>query len=159
MTRRNSRLFWSALVLAGSLTVLAAPGAVGDPLPAVCAQGDPSQCSQPVEKGQVVPFSGQLLTPNLAISLGQKASFCDERLTLELKHVKAESTIDLTLEKQLRANDRLTWETEKKLLLERLEEAKAPPPWYTHPAFVITVTIIGTAALAYGMFELATHVQ
>jgi hypothetical protein len=112
-----------------------------------------------MEKGQCAPFPGQLLSTTLAINLGQKANFCDDRLKLELTHAKALDGIDLRLEKQLRANDKLTWETEKKLLLERLEEAKAPPPWYTHPAFVATVAVLLTGALTYGMFELATHVK
>jgi predicted ATPase len=112
-----------------------------------------------MEKGQQAPFSGQLLSPNLAIDLGQKASYCDERLSLELKHTEAKLSIDLTLEKQLRGNEKLTWEAEKKLLMDRLEEAKKPPPWYTHPAFVITVTVIGTFGVTYGIFELATRIK
>lgn len=147
------------LVLASNLTGLESPGRAGDILPPVCVPGDPTQCSQPLDKGQCAPFQGQLLSTTLAINVGQKASFCDDRLKLELTHTKALAEIDLSLEKQLRANDRVTWETEKKLLLERLEEAKASPPWYTHPLFVATVTVVVTGALTYGMFELATHVK
>jgi len=158
MTQPNWRLFWSVLVLASSLTLWGAPGRAGDLTP-VCSPGDPTRCAQPLSLGQPAPFSGQLLSPTLALDLGQKASFCDERLDLELKHVKAEASIDLTLEKQLRGNDKITWDAEKALLLDRLAEAKKPPPWYTHPAFIITMSVLATIGLSYGMFELATRIK
>lgn len=156
LTLRNLQSFWFALALASSTIALEAPGRAGDSVPAVCVPGDPSKCSAPLEQGQPAPFQGQLLSVELAIDLGQKATYCQERVTLEVTHAKALASVDLTLEKQLRGNDLLTWQTKEKLLLERLQEAQSRP-WYEHPAFVATVAVIATALLTYGSFELATH--
>jgi hypothetical protein len=66
------------------------------------------------------------------------------------------SGIDLDLEKKLREIDAKAWQTEKTLLLSRLEEVSSPP-WYEKPFFVATVSVLLTAAATYGMFEIATH--
>jgi len=109
--------------------------------------------------GQIATYSGQLLTTELAIDLGQRASFCETRMKLELVHASALAGIDLSLEKQLRANDKITWELEKKLLLERLEESKISPPWYTHPVFVATLTILAVGSVSFALCELAKQLS
>lgn len=154
--RRNWLHTWCVLAVV-SATAQGAPGWASEPVPAICTPGDPSRCAQPLEKGQPAPFQGQLLSTELAIDLGQKATWCDQRLDLGLKHAKALADLDLTLAKQLRENDRVAWEAEKKLLLDRLEEEKNSGKWYTHPIFVATVSILSTALISYGMFEIARH--
>jgi hypothetical protein len=132
-----------------------APGRASAPIPATCAPGDPTRCAQPLEKGQPAPFPGQLLSPNLAIDLGQKATWCDERLDLELKHAKALAEVDLSLERQLHANDKAAGDAKERLLLGRLEEAKKPAPWYESKVFLVIVSISATALISYGMFTVA----
>lgn len=43
----------------------------------------------PLQAGEPAPFDGQLLTPELAIRLGQKAEGCEERINIEVRRVEA----------------------------------------------------------------------
>lgn len=120
--------------------------------PKVCDPEDPEKCSQALQSGSQAPFSGQLLTPKLAIDLGQKAAYCDDRLKLELRHQKSLLSIELELEKKLRMNDQKYFQKEINLLTKRLAEAHSRP-WYEHPAFVATVTAVAMALIFYGSTE------
>ena len=118
--------------------VLAAP---------VCDPDDPTKCSAPLAQGAVAPFSGQLLTPSLAIDLGLKAQFCDARIGLEVGHAKALLQVDLDSERRLRQVDAAAADAARALLMRRLEEVS---PWYERPWFVAGVATLGTVA-AYAL--------
>lgn len=74
----------------------------------------------PIEEGEPAPYSGQLLDPETAIKLSQKAGNCDIRLNLELERMKA------IHEAQLEA---------------------VRPKWFEHPAFVATMTVLGVVSI------------
>jgi len=146
-TRKNWRSFWFALVLAlfPSPEGLSKPPEGATP---TCDPQNPSKCSLPLAKGATTPFSGQLLTPELAIDLGQKAYFCDERLDLTLKFERAKLQVDLDLEKQLRVQDREAWEAKEKVLMRELGASRSRP-FYEHPLFVATVSVVLTVGVVW----------
>jgi len=152
MTRRSWQSSWSALgakrAILVALMTLGCP-AQGEPY---CDPTNPQNCAQELSKGEIAPFDGQLLSVDLAIDLGQKATFCDKRLNLELKFQEKRLNLKLDLEKRLHEIDSKAWESERKLLLTRLEEASSPP-WYEHPAFVATVSVILTVGVIWGARE------
>lgn len=115
----------------------------------VCDPMDREKCSTGLKTGDSAPFSGQLLTPKLAIELGQKAASFDDRLELELKFRTSKLQVALDLEKQLREIDKKSYGVQLKLLEKRLEEASTVP-WYEHPAFVATMTAVGVALVVVG---------
>ena len=119
----------------------------------VCVEADPDLCSMAVTAGDKAEFSGQLLTPGLALKLGQKAEQCDARMKAEVDFAKALAKVDLDLEKKLRANETEALRQELALVKERMKV-----PWYERPWFVVTVTIVLTVGLvgvsAWGMGQL-----
>lgn len=118
----------------------------------VCDPKDPTRCSAPLRTGDLAPFNGQLLSPDLAIDLGQKAELFDLRLDLELKRATGLLQADLSLERQLRENNRKAFEAQIVLLTTRLEEAHHRL-WWEHPVFVAAVAVVLTGLVFYGSVE------
>ncbi len=79
----------------------------------VCDPKDAGKCSQALEKGEEAPFSGQLLTPKLAIALAQKAERFDIELQIELEKDRALARIDLELQRRLRQLENASFERQK----------------------------------------------
>lgn len=123
----------------------------------VCVNNEPTKCSQPLSTGETAPFDGQLLTPDLAIDLGQKANDFSARLNIEIEHIKKLDKLDLDLEKKLHTIDTQAWATEKDLMMKSLEKMESPSPWYQHPIFVCVVTAISVGLLSYGMYSINNH--
>lgn len=129
------------------LFALAASNAFADPLPQICDPTDPAKCAQPVTAGQPAPFSGQLLTTKLAITLGQKAEYCAVAAKIEVDRVSEKAAIDLVAERQLRSIDNDTAKAEREAMQKRLDQAS---PWYERPWLVATITAVVTVT-AYGV--------
>lgn len=152
MIRRSWRLFWFVLALAASSFAQAA-----EPEP-VCDPGDPAKCATPMERGDTAPYSGQLLTPTLAIGLGQKADSCEKRWKLKLEHDLSLVRIQLDLETQKHQIDVEVRDQQIQLLTQRLKEATAEP-WYEHPAFVSAAAVVITVAVTVAIFYAAVEIR
>lgn len=100
-------------------------------------------------QGEPAPFAGQLLTPDLAICLGQRANDAEKRFRLDLDRQLRLSKFDLDHEKRLHQIDLEADAAEKDALNRALEAAT--PPFYERPAF----TIPTTAAVIITIFLLA----
>lgn len=131
----------------GSSTARADPPA----LATQCAPNDPSACSTPLNKGQVAPYSGQLLTPTLAVSIGLKAEHCDENIALEVSHTSSIASIRLMYEQDLRVADvrQLTRERDaltkdRDFWLTEAGRKVEPPHWTASPYFVVPVAVLAT---------------
>jgi len=105
-------------------------------------------CSTPLQAGDKAPYVGQLLTPDLAIKLGQKAVYCDARIKLEVQRVSSKLQIDLDLEKQLRRIDQKNYEKQKSIY-----EKYGGISWYEKPWFVATVSVALTVLVFWGARE------
>ena len=146
MNIENKGLLVAIICLCGALT---APLRASD---TECDPEDPLKCSTPLREGEKAPYTGQILSPKLAIDLGQKAYFCDERLDLTLKFERAKLQVDLGLEKQLRIQDREAWEAKEKVLMRELEASRSRP-FYEHPLFVATVSVVLTVGVVWAAKE------
>ena len=134
------------------LGLWAAPGAAQTPPGRECDPQDPKKCSQPLLEGQAAPFAGQLLTPRLAIDLGQKASGCDARMQLELDRVNGLAAAKADLDLKLLTIERDSALAEKKVLQDALAKTKdlvPPPPWYERPAVVATLGVVVTVGVMF----------
>lgn len=143
MTRWPWRSIWSAS-LAASLTLCAARGATQTPDRA-CDPADPKSCVQAVTEGQVVPFTGVLMTLRRAAKLGVAAEGCQERVELAVEREQELAQVKLLGERQLRENDRQTSQLQVDLLQRRM--AELAPAWYERPAFVAPLTAALTVAV------------
>ncbi len=128
----------------------APPAVAADPAgETACDPADARKCSTPLAAGQVAPYAGQLLTPKLAVDLGQRAGGCDARLQLEQDRLEKTAQLDLELERKLRAEDARAAGAREAILQESLRAARAAQedPWYEHPAFVATISVVLTVGL------------
>jgi len=132
------------LLLAFSFTLLTADAALAGP--PVCDPADPRLCAAPLLKGDPAPYSGQLLTTELAIQLGQKADTCDTRLKLEVAFATKLAAVDLGLERSLHRNDLDASSDREAVLLRELTAAQDTPFW-REPVFLVPVSTLGGAAL------------
>lgn len=114
-----------------------------------CDLDDDKSCSQPLEAGDVAPFSGQLLTPSLAVKLGQRSYSFDARLKMETDFIEKSFQLDLEFEKKLRKIDNKSYANQVALLTDRLEKAKMEK-WYQQPMFIATVSVFLTGAIFVG---------
>jgi hypothetical protein len=114
-----------------------------------CDQNDPALCAVPLAQGQPAPFSGQLLTAKLAISLGQKADSFDARLQIELDRVNGEWQLKLKYEQDVHRIDNESKDKQIDRLNQALEKASIRP-WYEHPGFIVTITIVATVLVFVG---------
>lgn len=154
MTQGNWRNFWCVLLV----SLIVSWGLPTQAYDKECDADDPEACSQPLMEGEVAPFSGQLLTPTLAIKLGQKAAEFDIRLEIELRYHKKMFELDLDLEKKLHEIDNKACTEKVDLLTERLRDAKLDH-WYQHPFFVATVSVVLTTGLFIGGVYLLRSVR
>lgn len=116
-----------------------------------CAPDDPSSCAVPLKKGQAAPFTGQLLTTDGAIELGQKAEHCDEWTELAVSHTSSVARIKLDYEKAINGSFlRQMSKTENALTRDRdfwRDEAARkvePPHWTSSPYFTVPVSVAAT---------------
>lgn len=117
-----------------------------------CDPKDPKSCVQYVSEGERVPFAGQLLTLRRAAIVTSKLERCEVAMSLALEEAQELASIDLELEKKLRANDKHFWSLEKKLLQESLERARARG-WTESPALWAIVGSAATVAALIGAVQ------
>lgn len=130
------------------------PGTVlGQRHPKICSRDKPGHCVQPLEKGEPAPFTGQLYTIEMALDHSEIVHNFQNRLKLEMGHLRDGFTIRLQGEQRLRELDVETAKAREKLYLEAIEDAS--PHWYERPAFVIPVTIAVTAGVILAVFAIA----
>lgn len=123
-----------------------------------CVPDDPLSCAQPLKLHEPAPFEGQLLTPKMALLLGQKAELCAERAKLVIEYNDKINEIDLTLEKQLRTIDKDMSGKMISVLETELAEARKPPPVIERPWFVATITAAITLGLTAAGLAVAVKV-
>ncbi len=154
MIRRSYPSFWSKLVIlaVSLLGPQIASGATNDSR-VVCDQIQTDHCSMSLLVGEKAVFSGQLLSVRLAVSLGQKAQYCDARLELEVGKVTRTFQIDLELEKRKHVIDNQANDQKVKLLQKAVEKA-AHRLWFERPWFVATVTAVAVVASIFGVGKL-----
>jgi len=99
-----------------------------------CDPKDSAKCATALLEGQPAPFSGQLLTTQLAIELGQKAERFEIQLEMEKERDRALSRVDLDLEHKLRQLEAASWKRQEDRYLQEIEKAYK---WYREPVFLI----------------------
>lgn len=120
-----------------------------------CDPDNPKMCASPLVKGERAPYSGQLLTPDLALALGLKADRCDAMLKIEREAAKKETKITVELERQLKTNCDRRCKLEKRVIRWEVDHWKeaAKVPWYEKPVFVATVTAVVVGGMFYGLAQ------
>lgn len=145
------------MIIPGTLLVtlcgLASAALAEDPQP-VCDPEQPSHCSAAMTAGQVAPFDGQLVSPDLAITLGQRAEHCDARIGLEADRVRGLERAEAQLCRRMAVIDKAAAGERERLLQEALEACEGTP-WWESPPFVAAVTAVVTTAALLGVWYVA----
>lgn len=111
-----------------------------------CAPGWPTRCSTPLEAGKVARFSGQLLTPDMAIFLAQSADGCKQVTAIEVDHAKKTAQADSDRDKAIAAADlRAANETAQ------LYKDAAKRPFYEHPVIVAALAVGATLFVVWAV--------
>lgn len=130
-------------VILSSLILITSPAHADSPADRVhCTPGKPNHCTVSIEIGQIAPMSGELMTKEMAASLGLKLEFKTKELQLELEKTKLMLGIEIQKEKDLRISSEKFCEEQKDILKKQIGR-----PWFEHPVFVAIVTtaaVIGT---------------
>jgi hypothetical protein len=129
--------------------------ALGQKYPKTCSVDKPGHCVQPLEKGEVAPFTGQLYTVELALDHSDIVHNFKQRLKLEASHLQAGFAIRLQGARRFREIDAEASKAREKLYLDAIEDAS--PSWYERPAFMIPVTIVVTAGVILAVFAIAAE--
>jgi hypothetical protein len=111
-------------------------------------------CGTPIHEGQAAPFSGVLLTVELAASLGTKAEFCARRIKAEVDHAGRLANLELVNQQKLHKIDQEAWQQKEKLLLGELESKHSifREPWFVATvSVVLTLGVVGVAAYGLGV--------
>lgn len=141
MTRYLLASFLSVLVVLNPVLVRAT----------LCPSNSDSHCAVYIEKGGIVPFSGQLLTAELATDLGIRIESCVAKAELSLDLLRKKMQVEVDYQKTLLSNAKTTYSMELNALTadrDRWKEA-AHVPFYERPWFVAMVTtlVIGTVVI------------
>lgn len=110
----------------------------------------------PLDEGCEAPFSGQLLEPSLALSLGQGKQRAEEKLQLTLTSTRAYWTEVLRHRDELHAIALDAEKAKTQAALDRIEEVR--PKFYERPAFIIPMTVLATVGIAIGTASLVDAV-
>jgi hypothetical protein len=103
-----------------------------------CREEFPKRCTAGLQAGQEAPFTGVLLTGDLAAHLFLVEKNLDKRVQLAVKHATARKGVDIQYEKDLRKIDQAAFDEKLRVLQE------AQPAWYEHPLFVAPIAIAAT---------------
>lgn len=112
-----------------------------------------SQPPTPLSAGQPAPFDGVLMPTERAIVLGQKAERCEFLLKRQAVMQKKLSDIDLRFVRKTHEID-LDAAAHREQLLRDVLDAERSRAFWTHPIFVVPVTVIFTYAILRGAKEL-----
>lgn len=135
------------------LTLLEPSRALGQASPKVCDPEDSQACSQPLQEGEVAPFTGQLLTPRLAVNLGQKATGCDWRVQLERDYVDRMAVVDRDLLLKKVHLEMETYQNELKLYRDEINRINKTP-WYQRPIILVVGTFLASGLVFSGILFL-----
>jgi hypothetical protein len=112
-----------------------------------CHKGDPTKsCTMFIPKGSKAPFSGVLYMPRLAAQQAVAAAGVQDRVELAVRGAKEEAAVIKKYDDRIHAIELETKDKEIALVEDALKEAVSTS-WYTHPAFVVPVTVVLTVAL------------
>jgi len=149
MIRRSWPNFLCGLVLLVNSTALAQSNTDMLKYALECDGEDFSMCAQPLLKGEKAPFDGQLLTPELAISLSQRAMAFDVQLEIELERVQKLHEIEMGYQRDINNLDKESSKKQIDLLEKRLNEVQKIA-WYRNPVFVSITSCVATVLVVFG---------
>lgn len=123
-----------------------------------CDPDWPAHCSVPLKAKTRAPFTGTLLTNELAISLGQKAAWSQREIDAAVAKTSSVAAVKLATVKEIHrieldAKDQIIDRLKVRVTEEKERAEKLRPKWYESPAFVIPVTVVATIGLVWATKE------
>lgn len=137
----------SRSLLAGFLCVLLSIPRVGWAGVPVCDPGNSKKCAVELKQGEPAPFTGQLLTPELAIDLAQKPLYLEELHKLDLARTSSIGRMALEHERELHRIDTTRWQREAELYRNLYESRVGERSWWDQPVIIASGAILCTILL------------
>lgn len=104
----------------------------------------PGYCLAPnLVKGAPAPFTGDLLTPKLSTEWGLIVDGCDKRVESAVARTSSTAAVNRDFDRRAHAVDLLAKDREIALW------KAMRPVWYEHPAFVATISVLGTLLVVF----------
>lgn len=109
-----------------------------------CAPDFPTRCAASIQSGDPAPFDGQVLTPDMAIFLGQSANACGERIAAEVARTSSTAKADRARDLAIVLADMRVVEVERDAY-----KRAASVPLIEKPVVVATITAVVMVALYF----------
>jgi hypothetical protein len=122
-----------------------------------CHAGDVKKCSMYVPKDSTVPFNGILYTPRLAAVSAVRSASCKSEIDLAVEREQAVAEVEKKGDARVHQIDLGAKDKEIKILEDALEEAG--PSWYSHPHFVVPVTVAATLGAVAATVAIADQLR
>lgn len=135
-----------------SLAISIATGLLLAPLTAqsaekICDPEDPESCVQAVMAGEVVPYSGYLLTYRRSARVVANTERCADLRAMDLEEAHQLHQLQLDVFEKKLQNNKEMHQLEIDLMRQQAEAIL--PQWYEHPAIMIGMTVILTTGIFF----------
>lgn len=134
MNRRNRPIDFAAILIFLLLFLFASPASADNCLGA-------ELCSLSINRGDAAPFTGQIMTTELAITLGQRADRCDAVTAIAVRHAEHNAAIDLREQVRINLIDREAWDQKAKAYERKLATDSS---FWSSRDFGIVLGIVGS---------------
>lgn len=120
----------------------------------LCDPYDSDSCIKTVHQGEIVPFSGQLLTPARSRVISQALEQCREWTAQDKPNKGVDNTCvnQQTIWRLLLESERYDRKQAEELLMRRVRTAEKEPEWYETKLFIGVASAVGAT-----LFVLAVH--
>lgn len=122
-----------------------------------CSEEWPTRCAVPIKANEKAPFTGQLLTDDLAIYLGQTTDSWEKRMQLEVTKTASIAKENLKKEKKLAAADLRVVERERDLYKQAADRSFLEQPAVV--AIITTVAVTAIFLVANAVVRLGREIQ
>jgi hypothetical protein len=129
--------FRQGIALACALALPCTSVRAEEPAQIECSPGWPNRCNVEIRHGEKAAFDGVLMSPDLAIFLGQSAEGCQERIDAAVTATAAVGRADRKRDRQIADADLRVAETERDAW-----KGAADRPWFEHPIVVAGTTVV-----------------
>lgn len=145
-------IYLTFVIIFSSSLVVASEPIVSPPAIKICSESDTNKCAIGLYKGDIAPFTGQLLTENLAIELGIQAKFAQKQCEIDHNFLKNTQKIKIKYLEDLHKADTRAYKNEIKLL-NKVIQKKVTVPLLEKPVVVAIISVASTIITMHVMYK------
>lgn len=120
-----------------------------------CDPDNALHCAAPIQKGESSPLTGQVLTDQLVIDLGQAKEQAEKDLEIEKSRLEKRHKVDIDLERKLARVDLQVATSSATIQKQRADywqqKAEEDPPLITHPVILVVATSVWCLLMVFAL--------